>query len=210
MAQRWSRASGESRRGFSPGEMIFLVGVLAVFLAGMVVVVGDGVDRYRPESSTDPVSGQARTMMARLATVIEQARTFYLSPGGGAPADVEGLPGAGALTFEGDLEGDGKLETVILHRAGGGGRTLVADVRSLDDWRRVELTDRLDAGDPEPFSAVLLGSRKAPAPHVEGYSPGDEVTGVRYTVRFIGEKGPRSYSRTVSLQRPASVEQSAP
>ncbi|MBU1672476.1 MAG: hypothetical protein KKF41_07455 [Actinobacteria bacterium] len=206
MAMVRSGARKAGRRGFTVGEMIVLVGVLAVFIAGLVAVVGEGVDQYRSGSS-EAASADAQVLMDRLDAIIGQARTFYLSPPGGSPADV--AVSGGALVFEGDLDGDGTMEQVLLH-ASEGGRVLAADVSLDGEWQRVELTDGLDPGAAEPFAASLETGSKTPAPFIETGSAGDEVTAVRYIVRLVGEKGPRTYSRTVPFEKPVPMEDPAP
>ncbi|MFH1151302.1 MAG: hypothetical protein V1748_12590 [Actinomycetota bacterium] len=207
MAKVRSGARKAGRRGFTVGEMIFLVGVLAVFVAGTVVVVGDGVDRYGPGSG-DTGSGEAHELMDRLDMIVEQARAFYLTLPAGLPG---GVPGRGEdyLAFDGDLDGDGTWEAVVL-RAVDGGRVLAADISLDGEWQRVELTDGLDPGAAEPFAASLEAGKKVHASPIDTLSAGDEVTAVRYTVKLVGEKGPRTYSGTASFERPVPVERWAP
>jgi hypothetical protein len=204
-----------AERGFAAYEMILLIVALTVFLAGVVLVVDEGVRAFRPQGSgSAALEEEGERVLDDLEAVVREAQV--VSPtratSTGSPPDIR-------LAFAADLDGTGGgfelgeggevavvdgLQVVEVFR--GAPRKL--DVSVLDSDSRtavVTICDSLDSLSKAPFSYQLLaGDGQDIVPNKE-HSGGQKVSEVKVTIRLRIDDESERYSRVIKLREPAPL-----
>lgn len=164
-----SRPGGGLQRGFTYPEMVFLLLVVALFLAGTVWVVNSAIAKSHPLGKSDTAGRDTETALDRIQALVRTARVFA----GPRPTFRAGswMLEQAALTFCGDLDGDPKTGSYVAAGQGGlekimvfcRGDLVLAEVYEAPGStpRRVVLLTDLSPRDPKAF----LSSFKVEEPH---------------------------------------------
>jgi hypothetical protein len=191
-------------KGFTLGELIFLMVILAAFLAGTVWLVDQGVRTFSPSGKEAKQGTGAQNLLDRLEALTKDARVFLL-PAGAERAKFET---GGAVEFLSNIDGDTStgsyeaagqkgLERVTVRRDTTG-RGLVAEVSEApgEPSKTVELTDDLDTLTPAPFKVEYLDEAKK---SIAAVRAGDRVYGLEVSVALSEQRGDEAVSRSIGL-----------
>ncbi len=208
------------RKGFISAEMVLLLIMLVVFLAGVVLLVNGGVSTFDAAKGQTRLSDESARILNRIGAMLNSARTISLLQPSLDPAD-----NSGRLLFVADLDGTGGsvtlqkgadeipgtgLETVGVYRPSTRARELqVAVADSSGIARKVTLSSKLDPASGNAFTVDYLSRGGEKIDPSTARTAGLEVGAVRVNVRLNSGRDSGSFVRLFHLEEPLEVQQVA-
>lgn len=196
----------EISRGFTIGEMVFLLLLTGVFLVGVVWIVDSGVGALGSVENEETAGGEAEEVLVKIGALVTDGRAAFLSRQSPESVidilvDLDGDDGTGGYSV-GETKG---LERVKVARGQSGGNSLVAEVyeypgREPDE---VLLTESLQGGDPDAFRVdYMVGEEHLGTKEI---TDGREVTGMSVSLSLV-VKGAAERARRSFQFRNAPIE----
>ncbi len=200
---RGTRARG---MGFIPAEMVLLILMLVAFLAGVVLLVDDGVSTFDSREGDSGLSAEADRVFDGLEALLGSARAVSLEQPGLDPSFNRTR-----LVFIAELDGTGPMSGVLDLR-----ENEVVEVRYTDITPRLEVLVNGGTGGAGPSTlTTMLDTDRAVPFTVEYLAPGGEALGPARVgdpqlkvgsvrVKIWLETGDRSqrFSRMIELDEP--------
>lgn len=196
------------RKGFISAEMVLLLIMLVVFLAGVVLLVNGGVSTFDAAKGQTRLSDESARILNRIGAMLSSARTVSL-----AQPSLEPAFNSRRLVFTADLDGaGGKPETVALYRPSSRPGELVALVGDRSEGaRKVILTSMLDPASRAALKVEYYGEAGDRFDTRAGSVVGARVVGsIRVRIRLLSGGDTRSYGRLFHLPAPLPSEQLSP
>jgi hypothetical protein len=212
-----------SEHGFALWEMIVLLAVLAVFLAGVIVLASNGIQSLQRENADRPMSEKGEALMDRLEELTREAIVIYVSP---TPYWLSTfiINKKEEILFAADLDGDASQKEINAFVSGGestGGiegvrvaqpddaaNELVARIRGTEVGdKQVVLTRILDAQNEPAFEVKYQVGKKGNLSKAElaVLSGGQRVTGLHIYLKLRDRGKTLDLDRAFRLNSPAPV-----